>query len=414
MKPKKNQLFKRQITLSEIGEVGQQKLQNAAVLVVGCGGLGSPIAVFLASSGIGKIHLLDFDTVDITNLHRQVFYSLEDAGKPKAAVLSEFIKKRAPFTEVSFTNNPITKENVFELIENFDIVVDGTDSLPTKYLLNDACVIKNKPLVYGSLYKFDGYVSTFNVLQKDGSYSANLRDAFPEMATDIPNCEEAGTLNSIVGMIATQQVNEVLKLITEIGKPLTNELLIYNSLQNTQLKMKLKPTFFKEKITKLFKAQTYFDIACSSQNPDWQISPKDLKELFKKDYKQRFMVKVGNQYRSFNVADIAFFKSNEGLIYLFTHSGQSYPIEYSIDQLDTILNPIQFFRINRKFIVNLKEIDHIEPWFNGGLQIRLKDGTSLEVSRRQSSKFKELLSTIFKASFTVVKFIILRFLPTQE
>ena len=273
-----NQIFKRQIILSEIGEVGQQKLQKASVLVVGCGGLGSPIAVYLAASGIGKIHLVDFDTIDVTNLHRQVFYSLDDVGKPKSAVLSAFIKKRAHFTDVSFTHNPITKENVFELISNYDIIVDSTDSLPTKYLLNDACVIKNKPLVYGSLYKFDGYVSTFNFMQENGSYSSNLRDAFPEMATDIPNCEEAGTLNSIVGMIATQQVNEVLKIITGIGKPLTNVLLIYNSLQNTQLKMKLKPTVLKDKIAKLFKLQTYVDIACGTQNPDWQISANDLRE----------------------------------------------------------------------------------------------------------------------------------------
>ncbi|QTE24115.1 HesA/MoeB/ThiF family protein [Polaribacter cellanae] len=274
----KNQFFKRQITLSEIGEVGQEKLQNASVLVVGCGGLGSPIAVYLASSGIGKIHLVDFDTVDITNLHRQVFYSLDDVDLPKAAILSAFIKKRAPFTEVTFSNQPITKENVFELIEKVDIIVDGTDSLPTKYLLNDACVIKNKPLVYGSLYKFDGYVATFNVLQKDGSYSTNLRDAFPEMATDIPNCEEAGTLNAIVGTIAMQQVNEVLKLVTGIGKPLTNQLRIYNTLQNTELKMKLKPTFLKDRIAKLFKVQTYVDVACSGQNPDWQIAPEELKK----------------------------------------------------------------------------------------------------------------------------------------
>ena len=278
MRPTKSKLFKRQITLSEIGEVGQQKLQNAKVLVVGCGGLGSPIAVFLASSGVGEIHLVDFDTVDVTNLHRQVFYSLEDVDKPKAAVLSEFIKKRAPFTKVNFTNKPITKDNVFELISDVDVVVDGTDSLPTKYLLNDACVIKGKPLVYGSLYKFDGYISVFNVKQKDGSFSSNLRDAFPKMATDIPNCEEAGTLNSIVGMIATQQVNEVLKLLTGIGKPLIDELLIYNALQNTQLKMKLKRTVLKEQIYKVFKAQTYFDIACSIQNPHWQISAKDLEK----------------------------------------------------------------------------------------------------------------------------------------
>jgi molybdopterin/thiamine biosynthesis adenylyltransferase/rhodanese-related sulfurtransferase len=281
MKPTKNELFKRQLTLKEIGEVGQQKLQDASVLVVGCGGLGSPIAVYLAASGIGKIHLVDFDTVAISNLHRQVFYTLEDVDKPKAEVLTTFIKKRAPFTQVRFTNKAITKENVFDLIDNVDVVVDGTDSLPTKYLLNDACVIANKPLVYGSLYKFDGYVATFNVLQKDGSYSANLRDAFPEIATDIPNCEEAGTLNSIVGMIATQQVNEVLKLITGIGTLLTNQLLIYNSLQNTQLKIKLKPIFLKEKIAKLFKVQTYLDAACAAQNVDFQISAAALKEKIK-------------------------------------------------------------------------------------------------------------------------------------
>ena len=149
MKVTKQNFFKRQMTLSEIGEVGQQKLQNASVLVVGCGGLGSPIAVYLASSGIGKIHLIDFDTVDVTNLHRQIFYALEDVGKPKVEVLADFIRKRAPFTEVSFTNKPITKKNVFELISEVDIVVDGTDSLTIKYLLNDACVIKKKPLVYG-------------------------------------------------------------------------------------------------------------------------------------------------------------------------------------------------------------------------------------------------------------------------
>jgi rhodanese-related sulfurtransferase len=164
------------------------------------------------------------------------------------------------------------------LVSKVDIVVDGTDSLPTKYLLNDACVLKNKPMVYGSLYKFDGYVATFNVLQKGGGYSANLRDAFPEMATDIPNCEEAGTLNSIVGMMATQQVNEVLKLITGIGKPLLNQLLIYNSLNNTQLKIKITPIFLKDKIAKIFKVQTYADVACIGQNLDWQILPAELKQ----------------------------------------------------------------------------------------------------------------------------------------
>jgi molybdopterin/thiamine biosynthesis adenylyltransferase/rhodanese-related sulfurtransferase len=279
MKPTKNQLFKRQITLSEIGEEGQQKLQNASVLVVGCGGLGSPIAVHLAVSGIGKIHLVDFDTIDASNLHRQVFYSLEDVGKSKSETLADFIKKRAPFTEVSFSDKPITKATVFELIEDVDIVIDGTDSLPTKYLLNDACVIKNKSLVYGSLYKFDGYVACFNVKQEDGTYSSNLRDAFPKMATDVPNCGEAGTLNSIVSLIAAQQVNEVLKLVAGIGKPLTNQLLIYNSLQNSQLKMKLKPLVSRDEIQEIFNNETYFDASCEVQNPDWLISSSELKKI---------------------------------------------------------------------------------------------------------------------------------------
>ena len=273
----KSDLFKRQITLSEIGEAGQQKLQEAKILVVGCGGLGSPIAVYLGASGIGKLHLIDFDTVDISNLHRQVFYSLKDIGKLKSECLSNFIQQRSPFTEVSFSREAITKENAIELISEYDIIIDGTDSLPTKYLLNDVCVILEKPLVYGSLYKFDGYVSIFNLKQEDGSFSANLRDAFPDMNTTTANCEEAGTLNAIVGMIATAQVNEVLKIITGIGKPLTNELLIYNVLQNTQLKMKLSSNILKDEIVSLFNTQNYFDAACGTQNPDWQISPKQLK-----------------------------------------------------------------------------------------------------------------------------------------
>ncbi|MDG1980231.1 MAG: HesA/MoeB/ThiF family protein [Flavobacteriaceae bacterium] len=273
----KSDLFKRQITLSEIGEAGQQKLQEAKILVVGCGGLGSPIAVYLGASGIGKLHLIDFDTVDISNLHRQVFYSLKDIGKLKSECLSNFIQQRSPFTEVSFSREAITKENAIELISEYDVIIDGTDSLLTKYLLNDVCVILEKPLVYGSLYKFDGYVSAFNLKQEDGSFSANLRDAFPDMNTTTANCEEAGTLNAIVGMIATAQVNEVLKIITGIGKPLTNELLIYNVLENTQLKMKLSSNIFKDEIVSLFNTQNYFDSACGTQNPDWQISPKQLK-----------------------------------------------------------------------------------------------------------------------------------------
>ena len=291
----KAQFFKRQITLSEIGKEGQEKLQNARILIVGCGGLGSPIAVYLALSGVGKIHLVDFDTVDVSNLHRQVFYQLADIGKYKSNVLSNFIKQRTSFTKVTFSTKSVQKNMVLDLVNQFDIIVDSTDSLPTKYLLNDACVLQNKPLVYGSLYKFDGYVATFNVQQKKGKFSCNLRDAFPIMATDILNCEEAGTLNPIVGIIAMQQTNEVVKLITGVGKPLVNQLLIYNSLQNSQLKMKLKPQYTShfervQRITEIFDNESYFDASCEIQNTNWLISKKEMEAVLLAGKKKKYQV----------------------------------------------------------------------------------------------------------------------------
>ncbi|SNR55867.1 HesA/MoeB/ThiF family protein [Lutibacter flavus] len=276
MKTSSQEYFKRQTTLSEIGLEGQEKLQKAKVLVIGCGGLGSPVAVYLATSGIGNLHLVDFDTVSISNLHRQVFYKVEDVDKPKAAVLAQVIKERAPFTKVSFSTNAVDKSSILELISDFDVVVDGTDNLQIKYLINDACVLSKKPLVYGSLYKFDGYVATFNVLNGEGDYTSNLRDAFPKIATNIPNCEEAGTLNPIVGIIALLQVNEVIKLITKIGKPLLNQLLIYNSLDNSQLKVKIKRNkslIFKD----IFNDSTYLSEQCETQDSSLLITCDELK-----------------------------------------------------------------------------------------------------------------------------------------
>ncbi|HEY9222083.1 MAG TPA: HesA/MoeB/ThiF family protein [Lutibacter sp.] len=273
----KKNYFLRQTTLPEIGEAKQALLQQAKVLVIGCGGLGSPVAVYLAASGVGELHLVDFDTVSVSNLHRQVFYKKEDVQQPKVEVLANEIKKRTPFTEVSVTNEAVTKNSILALISGFDVVVDGTDNLQVKYLINDACVILKKPLVYGSLYKFDGYAATFNVLEENGDYSCNLRDAFPKIATDIPNCEEAGTMNPIVGMIALLQTNEVIKLITKTGKLLTNQLLIYNALENSQFKMKLKKNNSLD-INSIFLTSDYVVDTCENQDPALLISASELKE----------------------------------------------------------------------------------------------------------------------------------------
>ena len=280
MKITKEDYFKRQTTLSEIGKTGQALLQNAKVLIIGCGGLGSPIAIYLATSGVGELHLVDFDTVSITNLHRQVFYKTTDVSKPKAETLVKEIEARTPFTKVTFSNKAVDKNTILELVSNYDIIVDGTDNLQVKYLINDACVLQQKPLVYGSLYKFDGYIATFNVKQENGEFSCNLRDAFPEIASDIPNCEEAGTMNPIVGIIALLQANEVIKLITKTGNLLINKLLIYNSLENTQFKMNLKKNTNLNS-AQLIETSNYLDVSCEIQDSKLLISKEDFKDRLK-------------------------------------------------------------------------------------------------------------------------------------
>jgi adenylyltransferase/sulfurtransferase len=280
MKISKTEYFKRQTILSEIGVAGQELLQKSKILVIGCGGLGSPVAIYLAASGIGEIHLVDFDTVSVSNLHRQVFFNISDIGKSKVEILAEEIKEKAPFTKVTLTNKTVTKNSILELVSAYDVIVDGTDNLQTKYLINDACVLSKKPLVYGSLYKFDGYVATFNVLNEDGSYSCNLRDAFPKIATDIPTCETAGTMNPIVGFIAMLQVNEVLKLVTKTGKLLTNQLLIYNALENSQFKMKLQKNNALN-IDEIFQNSSYLAENCEMKKDSLLISNSELKGKLK-------------------------------------------------------------------------------------------------------------------------------------
>lgn len=248
--------FKRQLKLSEIGEEGQKKLQQAKILIIGCGGLGNPLAIYLATSGVGNITLVDFDKVSVSNLHRQVFYKLKDVGKYKAKVLAKRIEERTPFVNVEYCTEKVTKQNVLETIKKVDIVVDATDNILAKYLINDACVLAKKPLIYGALHKFDGYVATFNVLQKTKDYSCNLRDAFPIIDNKIPTSAEVGILNSIVAIIAIMQANEVIKLITGVGKLLVNKLLIYNSLKNSQLKIKLVKNKAVD-ISKTFKSSNY-------------------------------------------------------------------------------------------------------------------------------------------------------------
>ncbi|WP_196886013.1 HesA/MoeB/ThiF family protein [Aureivirga sp. CE67] len=274
-----NDFYQRQITLREVGKTGQEKLEKAKVLVVGCGGLGNFVAINLAASGIGKLHLIDFDTVSISNLHRQTYFTQKNIGINKAKALADHISLLNPLIEVTTSTDAISKQNAFDTVKDFDIIVDCTDSLPIKYLLNDICVLNDKILVYGSLYKYDGYVASFNLPKENEERTANLRDIFPDIPENtIPNCEEAGTLNPIVGFIGMLQANEVLKILLEIGKPLENCLLIYNALSNSQQKIKCSHTFTKGKIRSAFEQEKYAIETCELNEEQTKISAKELKE----------------------------------------------------------------------------------------------------------------------------------------
>jgi len=221
--------YSRQTILPEVGEQGQQKLKNASILMIGAGGLGCPVLLYLAAAGVGRIGIVDVDKVDITNLHRQVLYTMEDEGKMKAEVAARKLIALNPEINIDVYPVWLSKENVLDIFSKYDIIVDGSDNFATRYLVNDACVMLNKPLVFGSIFKFEGQVSVFNY-QNGPTY----RCLFPEApaAGEVPNCSEIGVIGVLPGIIGSLQANEVIKIILEIGDVLSGILLMYDALSN--------------------------------------------------------------------------------------------------------------------------------------------------------------------------------------
>lgn len=224
--------YSRHLLLPEIGIAGQEKLKNAKVLVIGAGGLGCPVLLYLTAAGVGEIGIVDFDKVEESNLQRQVLYTVEDIGKPKAEVAAVKLAKQNPFVKFAVYPHQLNNKNALEIIKDFDIIVDGTDNFSTRYLVNDACVILDKPLIYGSIYRFEGQVSVFNYHNKNGIKGPTYRCLFPVPPgpESSPNCSEIGVLGVLPGIIGTLQANETIKLITSIGETLSGKLLIINAL----------------------------------------------------------------------------------------------------------------------------------------------------------------------------------------
>jgi adenylyltransferase/sulfurtransferase len=232
--------YARHIILPEVGGKGQEKLLNSKVLVIGAGGLGSPAILYLAAAGVGTIGIVDFDVVDFSNLQRQVIHNTERVGTPKVESAKKTVEMLNPDVKVITYNTRISKENIMDIIKDYDVVLDGTDNFPTRFLINDACYFAGKPLVSAAMLRFEGQVSVFDYRNKENSPC--YRCLFPEPPPPglVPTCQEAGILGSIGGIMGCIQATEAIKLILGIGEPLVGKLLIMDALSMDFRKVKLR------------------------------------------------------------------------------------------------------------------------------------------------------------------------------
>jgi sulfur-carrier protein adenylyltransferase/sulfurtransferase len=237
--PEQTRRYSRHLRVPEIGMHGQQKLLAAKVLLIGAGGLGSPAALYLAAAGLGTIGIIDDDVVDASNLQRQVLHGTDDIGRPKVESARETIEGLNPDVTVITHDIRLTKDNVLDIFRDYDVIVDGSDNFSTRYIVNDACVLLQKPQVHGSIFRFDGQVTVFDPRQTE---SPCYRCLYPEPPPPelAPNCAEAGVLGVLPGTVGMIQATEAVKLILDIGEPLTGRLLMYDALGMTFRTLRLK------------------------------------------------------------------------------------------------------------------------------------------------------------------------------
>ena len=257
--------FSRHLILDEVGMAGQRKLKGSAVLCIGTGGLGSPLLMYLAAAGVGRIGIVDFDVVDESNLQRQVLHGTASVGRPKVQSAAERIKDINPHVQVDIYEEALTSENALKIVEPYDVVVDGTDNFPTRYLVNDACVILGKPNVYGSIFKFEGQASVFNY--KGGP---NYRDLYPEPPPPglVPSCAEGGVLGILPGVIGCIQATETIKILLGKGDTLSGRLLLYDALGMNFRQLKLRKDPNLKPITELIDYQQFCGVPSNDHEQD--------------------------------------------------------------------------------------------------------------------------------------------------
>lgn len=289
--------YARHLILPEVGLEGQKRLKAASVLCIGTGGLGSPLLLYLAAAGIGRIGIVDFDVVDSSNLQRQVIHGTSWVGKPKIQSAKNRILEINPYCQVDLYETRITSANALEIVKPYDVIVDGTDNFPTRYLVNDACVLLNKPNVYGSIFRFEGQATVFNYQE-----GPNYRDLYPEPPPPgmVPSCAEGGVLGVLCGIIGTIQATETVKIILGEGRTLSGRLLLYNALEMSFRELKLRPNPVRPVIEQLIDYEQFCGIPqaraqeAKQQMEIPEMTVLELKQLIDSGAKDFVLVDVRN------------------------------------------------------------------------------------------------------------------------
>ncbi len=271
--------YSRHIIIPEFGMEGQRKLKEAKVLVVGTGGLGSPVLLYLAAAGVGTIGIVDFDKVDDSNLQRQVLFGVGDVGRPKVDAAADRLRALNPYITINTYNLQLHSSNALDILKDYDLVADGTDNFPTRYLVNDAAVLLGKTNVYASIFRFDGQVTVFNYKNADGTFGPNYRDLYPTPPPPglVPSCAEGGVLGVLPGIVGSLQASEVIKVITGIGEPLIGKLYLFDALSFESRTLKFKKDPNAPKIEKLIDYEQF----CGIEKPAVETAKKDntVKEI---------------------------------------------------------------------------------------------------------------------------------------
>ena len=295
--------YNRHIIIPEFGIEAQKKLKAAKVLVIGSGGLGSPLLLYLAAAGVGTLGIVDLDVVDDSNLQRQVLFGVQDIGTPKVEAAKIRLKQLNPHIKIKTYNTQFTSKNALEIIKDYDVVADGTDNFPTRYLVNDASVLAGIPNVYASIFQFEGQVSVFNYTDKNGTKGPNYRDLYPTPPEPglIPNCAEGGVLGVLPGIIGSLQANEVIKVITGVGEPLSGRFFVFDALTFETRTLKITKRANSTEIKELIDYEQFCGIS-AIEKPVKEISTLELENWISngEDF-QIIDVRETSEYEQINI-----------------------------------------------------------------------------------------------------------------